>query len=101
MVEEKGLSEESAEQIGTFVSSGLEGGAKEVWTTLTEEKRFGDHPDAAAAMSELELLFNYLDAMGTLKYVSFDLSLARGLNYYTGVIYECVVLDKGTRVGLV
>lgn len=32
------------------------------------------------------------------QYVSFDLSLARGLTYYTGVIYECVVVDGGVRV---
>jgi histidyl-tRNA synthetase len=38
-------------------------------------------------MSELKLLFEYLDALGSLKYFSFDLSLARGLDYYTGVIY--------------
>lgn len=32
------------------------------------------------------------------QYVSFDLSLARGLTYYTGLIYECVVVDGGVRV---
>ncbi|CAM9538872.1 unnamed protein product, partial [Discosporangium mesarthrocarpum] len=100
MVEEKGLAEESADKIGTFVAAGdHHGDAKKLWARLMEEKKFGDHPDAAAAMLELELLFNYLEAMGTVQYVSFDLSLARGLNYYTGVIYECVVLAKGTRVG--
>lgn len=34
----------------------------------------------------------------SLQYVSFDLSLARGLTYYTGLIYECVVVDGGVRV---
>ena len=34
------------------------------------------------------------------KKVSFDLSLARGLDYYTGVIFEAVMLDKdGKGVG--
>ncbi|CBJ27242.1 Histidyl-tRNA Synthetase Similar to Histidine Ammonia-Lyase [Ectocarpus siliculosus] len=98
MVEEKGLAPDSADKIGGFVN-GNAGGAKELWAKLTEEKKFGDHPDAVAAMSELELLFKYLDAMGTLQYVSFDLSLARGLTYYTGLIYECVVVDGGIRVG--
>lgn len=32
------------------------------------------------------------------QYVSFDLSLARGLTYYTGLIYECVVVDGGIKV---
>jgi histidyl-tRNA synthetase len=29
--------------------------------------------------------------------VSFDLSLARGLDYYTGVIYECVLVGMYAR----
>jgi len=35
--------------------------------------------------------------MGALSHFSFDLSLARGLDYYTGVIYEAVM--EGTNVG--
>ena len=26
--------------------------------------------------------------------ISFDLSLARGLDYYTGIIYEAIVVEK-------
>jgi len=37
--------------------------------------------------------------MGSLQHVSFDLSLARGLDYYTGVIYEAVLLDGTSSVG--
>jgi histidyl-tRNA synthetase len=44
-------------------------------------------------MQEMELLFTYLDAMGCLENISFDFSLARGLDYYTGLIYECVLTD--------
>lgn len=33
---------------------------------------------------DLRTLFEYLEAMGALHAVSFDLSLARGLDYYTG-----------------
>merc|ERR1712154_34602 len=36
---------------------------------------------------------------GKLKYISFDLSLARGLDYYTGVIYEAVCMNGNTQVG--
>jgi histidyl-tRNA synthetase len=32
-------------------------------------------------------LFTYLKAMNRITKVSFDLSLARGLDYYTGLIY--------------
>ncbi len=50
-------------------------------------------------MAELKLLFDYLEAMGSLQYVSFDMSLARGLDYYTGVIYEAVLIDGSVAVG--
>lgn len=44
-------------------------------------------------------LFTYLAAMKKIAKVSFDLSLARGLDYYTGVIYEIVLTDKTTELG--
>lgn len=98
MVEEKGLSIESANKIGTFVT--YAGEPRQLWSKLKEENKFGDHPDAKAAMDELNLLFDYLEAMDTLKYIHFDLSLARGLTYYTGLIYECIVLgEAGAGVG--
>lgn len=37
------------------------------------------------------ILFKYLQAYKVLDKVSFDLSLARGLDYYTGIIYEAIV----------
>jgi hypothetical protein len=42
------------------------------------------HPDSAAALAELGTLFGYLEALGGLHRIVFDLSLARGLDYYTG-----------------
>jgi histidyl-tRNA synthetase len=36
-------------------------------------------------------LLHYLDLFNVTERVSFDLSLARGLDYYTGVIYETVL----------
>lgn len=35
----------------------------------------------------MEKLFSYLKAMNRLDKVTFDLSLTRGLDYYTGLIY--------------
>ena len=45
------------------------------------------------ALDEMEILFDYLEITGTEKYCTFDLSLARGLDYYTGLIYETVLTD--------
>ena len=47
-------------------------------------------------MKDMEKLFTYLKAMERIGKVSFDLSLARGLDYYTGIIYEIVLTDKTT-----
>ena len=38
----------------------------------------------------MEKLLTYCEVMGVTHRVSFDCSLARGLDYYTGVIYEAV-----------
>jgi histidyl-tRNA synthetase len=46
----------------------------------------------------MEILFDYLDAYQCLDHLSFDFSLARGLDYYTGLIYEGVLTDTN-RVG--
>mmetsp|Transcript_32295 Transcript_32295/g.69556 ORF Transcript_32295/g.69556 Transcript_32295/m.69556 type:complete len:940 (-) Transcript_32295:54-2873(-) len=97
MVEEKGLAESSADLIGTFVCHS--GQPKELWAKLTEMQLFGKHVAANEAMGELKLLFDYLEAMGSLQYVQFDLSLARGLDYYTGVIYEAVIIAGNVAVG--
>ena len=44
-------------------------------------------------LDELEELFGLTDAAGISQKVEMDLSLARGLNYYTGAIFEVKALD--------
>ncbi len=44
-------------------------------------------------LDELEELFGLIDAAGVSQAVEIDLSLARGLNYYTGAIFEVKALD--------
>ena len=44
-------------------------------------------------LDELEELFGYIAAAGISTPVELDLSLARGLNYYTGAIFEVKALD--------
>ncbi|KAL7547592.1 hypothetical protein ACHAWF_010882 [Thalassiosira exigua] len=97
MVEEKGLAGDVADRIGKFVV--LKGAPWEMYKSLTDEKMFGDHKGAAEAMEDLRICFEYLEAMGKLQFISFDLSLARGLDYYTGIIYEAVCMNGNTQVG--
>ena len=97
MVEDKGLSGDVADKIGKFVV--LKGKPWDMYNSLMMEKKFGDHQGAMEAMEDMRILFEYLEAMDKLHFISFDLSLARGLDYYTGVIYEAVCMNGNTQVG--
>lgn len=47
------------------------------------------------------LLRDYLEAMDALQYVQIDTSLARGLDYYTGMIFEAVIVGgEEAKLGL-
>ena len=97
MTEEKGLQDAVAEKIGEFVL--LKGEPWTLYKELMASKKFGSHEGALTALEDLRILFEYLEAMDKLKFISFDLSLARGLDYYTGVIYEAVCMSGTTQVG--
>ncbi|MHC4216163.1 MAG: ATP phosphoribosyltransferase regulatory subunit, partial [Planctomycetota bacterium] len=43
---------------------------------------------ADSALDELKELFGLLEAMGLADYCTFDMSIVRGLAYYTGVVFE-------------
>ena len=87
MVEEKELAEEVADRIWEFVQR--KGGA-EVIQELRKDERVTANERLKNGLEDMELLFEYLEAFGILDRVEFNLSLARGLDYYTGVIYEVV-----------
>ena len=87
MIDEKGLSEEVADRIWTFVQRK---GGKDVMDALRQDERVMNNESLKVGLEDMDLLFNYLDAFGVLSKVEFNLSLARGLDYYTGVIYEVV-----------
>jgi len=91
MVEAKGLPEASADQIKSFVL--LSGHPNELMKKLIDEKRCETNESAKRALHELGVLFEYVDCFGVLDKLQFDLSLARGLDYYTGVIYEAILTD--------
>jgi len=88
MVEEKGLDEINADKIGEYVQ--LNGGLELVDKLLSDEK-LSKVKAAVTGLEEMKLLLKYCHSMGLEKKILFDLSLARGLDYYTGVIYECVL----------
>ncbi|KAK0126081.1 Cytoplasmic and mitochondrial histidine tRNA synthetase [Cadophora gregata] len=87
MTEEKGLAPDIADKIGEYV---VLKGQKDLLARLKADEKLAANESMKAGIADLELLFEYLEAFRALDNVSFDLSLARGLDYYTGLIYEVV-----------
>lgn len=54
------------------------------------EKVFVNSPTGLKGIEELKTFHNYLDRTATNNTIEFDISLARGLTYYTGCIFEVV-----------
>ncbi|CAD7678950.1 unnamed protein product [Nyctereutes procyonoides] len=96
MVEEKGLAPEVADHIGDYVQQ--HGGISLV-EQLLQDPELSQNKQALEGLGDLKLLFEYLTLFGIADKISFDLSLARGLDYYTGVIYEAVLLQTPVQAG--
>ncbi len=83
-----GLSPDQAARILDFAETGR--GKVEVLAEA--EKSLGTHPKAAEGIANLRTVFDLLDAGGVSSdRLAIDLGLARGLDYYTGIVYETTV----------
>ncbi|XP_029034178.2 histidine--tRNA ligase, cytoplasmic isoform X3 [Osmia bicornis bicornis] len=98
LVEEKGLDESIAERIGTYVSRS---GGVELIDQLKNDTALMEHESAVKGLESMELLFKYCNIFQVQDKVTFDLSLARGLDYYTGVIFEAILTGDDVGVGSV
>ncbi|KAK3071694.1 Cytoplasmic and mitochondrial histidine tRNA synthetase [Teratosphaeriaceae sp. CCFEE 6253] len=87
MTEDKGLDEEVADRIGEYV---VQKGGRELLERLQADAKLTGNASGSAGLEDMSKLFDYLETFEVLDRVSFDMSLARGLDYYTGVIYEVV-----------
>jgi histidyl-tRNA synthetase len=54
----------------------------------TLRDRYGDVPELREDFTRLTRYFEHLDALGVADWVEFDLSIVRGLAYYTGIVFE-------------
>ncbi|CAF3336495.1 unnamed protein product [Rotaria sp. Silwood1] len=88
MIHEKGLSPEVADKIWSYVQ--MHGNA-DLIDKLRTDAQLMAIKYASEALKGLELLFRYLTLYGVMDKITFDLKLARGLDYYTGVIFEAVL----------
>jgi histidyl-tRNA synthetase len=68
-------------------------GKKDLVAKLKQDSLLSANQKAADGLNELDLLFDFLEAFGISNLVQFDLSLARGLDYYTGLIMEAIMTD--------
>ena len=79
-----GLTEYQTEQIYKFAS--IKGTPKEFTERIKKEIDLGDKAlDALQKMSELA---DYLEIFNVIHNCVYDASIARGLEYYTGIVYE-------------
>ncbi|XP_018417412.1 PREDICTED: histidine--tRNA ligase, cytoplasmic-like isoform X3 [Nanorana parkeri] len=91
MVGEKGLAPEAADLIGEYVQNN---GGLDLIERLLKDPKLSQSKLALEGLNDMKTLFEYLQLFGVTDKISFDLSLARGLDYYTGVIYEAVLLQN-------
>ncbi len=93
---EKGLTQEAVSVIEPILQ--LSGTTAEKIATMRTLMSGGSTSGISSetglkGLDELEELFGYIEAAGIGSAVEIDLSLARGLNYYTGAIFEVKALD--------
>lgn len=87
-----GLSDEQVEALQPIL--GLAGGKEEKLAGL---EKILTSEVGKKGIEEVRTLFGYIDALGVDIKTELDLTLARGLNYYTGAIFEVKALD--TEIG--
>ena len=85
---EKGFNEEQTNKLFQIIKPGI---------TIKQLKDKLGYPEAMQGLKELEELFSYLKSQGTNSAV-FDISLARGLAYYTGTVFEAFDKDPSGPV---
>ncbi|GAB1608506.1 histidine--tRNA ligase, cytoplasmic-like [Argonauta hians] len=88
MTDEKGLNPEIADKIWEYVQLK---GKMELVDKLSQDSVLMAQKCAATGVEQMRLLLEYCDIFNCLDKVSFNLSLARGLDYYTGLIYEGIL----------
>jgi histidyl-tRNA synthetase len=98
-MEEKGLDAEAADKVGAYVIQFGDRSFEETLKFLRSDDVLCQNEQVKNGVKEMDLLLRYLTASDIAQYVKFDLSLARGLDYYTGLIYEVVPNDTSRKVG--
>ncbi len=89
----KGISDTAVKKLQPVLE--LQGTTSEKLAQI--EKVIGETEIGAKGIAEMKMLFQYLETFNLKTEVELDLTLARGLNYYTGAIFE--VKSKDVQIG--
>ena len=90
LTDEVGVSAESADEILKFIA--ITGGNEQVLAAL--ESYRGRNEVFDEGLDQLNTVVKYLSAFGVpAENFAVDLTIARGLDYYTGTVYETTLLD--------
>ena len=90
LVDECGVSAESADEILKFIA--ITGGKEQVLAALESYRGRSEVFDEG--LDQLNTVVKYLSAFGVpAENFAVDLTIARGLDYYTGTVYETTLLD--------
>lgn len=95
MCKDKGLPESVANKIGEFIKYN---GSIDVLDQLLNTE-LGSNEKSEKGLKLLKTFHNYSKILEIDDYIEYNLSLARGLDYYTGIIYEVILKEDGLQVG--
>jgi histidyl-tRNA synthetase len=88
-LKEKGISDEAIKKLLPILT--LTGNNEDKLTQI--EQVIGESEIGRKGIEELRIIFSYLNNSNLSTFVKLDLTLARGLNYYTGAIFEVIAND--------
>jgi len=90
LIDDLGLSQDTADDILSFIL--IKGDNRQVFAALEEYR--GRNETFDQGLEELKTVARYLADFGVPEEnFAVDLTIARGLDYYTGTVYETVLLD--------
>jgi histidyl-tRNA synthetase len=95
---QKGLPEDVAVKLGKYLvdRTNRETDNDDVLELLKSDALLSKNKNNKQGVEEMELFLRYMKTYGVTEWIQLDLSLARGLDYYTGLMYE-VILDPGQK----
>ena len=88
-LEQKGISDDAIKKLQPIIN--LKGDSKQKLELLKEILWISE--TGLKGIAEVETIYNFLQQIKISTEVEFDLTLARGLNYYTGAIFEVKAND--------